>query len=409
MPEQRKGEGEATGLQGQEIRAARPRLRPLSVCLIGIGLLVALVPLAMAKGWFVPAEGSMTVFGVSCALSLLAFLFSQVDSLKWTVDPGTLLVAERTLAFEGRMLVRPGAFRDAVAYTNGGFRHGVRARTRFRTFYFDVESRAAADSIVSALGLDSRRAIIGFRPAVVLASTVGALGMLALSRWAPVLAVTSATTLLQVVYRGLVSPRCVVGADGLLIEKWFGLSKRFLPYAEVARVDVEGATLAITLHDWTRLVLKSEDDSRRTAFPVVGAHALKARIEQARASYGEGSRASEVAADLARGGRDTATWLDALRRLGVAHATFRRAAVPRDRLWTALEDGGQPAEVRAAAAIALRPALAEAEKVRFASIAASCAAPRLRVALEAVEGEDEEQIASALDELARERMAMARR
>ncbi len=86
---------------------------------------------------------------------------------------------------------------------------------------------------------------------------------------------------------------------------------------------------------------------------------------------------------LARGGLPLRDWILHLKALGAgATATLRTAAVMPERLWHVASDPGQPAQVRAAAAVALSPTLDDGGRVRLADIAKATAEPRLRVALE---------------------------
>jgi hypothetical protein len=83
-----------------------------------------------------------------------------------------------------------------------------------------------------------------------------------------------------------------------------------------------------------------------------------------------------------------------------ARASHRRAPVPQERLWRVLEDPKVEPLERAAAAVALKPELDAAGRSRLERTAATIAAPRLRIALDAVaEDADEETLAEALAEI----------
>ncbi|MEJ7733904.1 MAG: hypothetical protein WKG00_32510 [Polyangiaceae bacterium] len=116
---------------------------------------------------------------------------------------------------------------------------------------------------------------------------------------------------------------------------------------------------------------------------------------------------------LERRARPPAEWVRELRAIGAgARADHRTPAVPVEALWTAVESIGAEPGVRAAAAVALRDSLDVAGRRRLAELAETTASPRLRVALEAVVTErEDEAVAEALAaaeaqdaEVARERV-----
>ena len=79
---------------------------------------------------------------------------------------------------------------------------------------------------------------------------------------------------------------------------------------------------------------------------------------------------------------------------------YRQPAMPPELMWRVLEDPGAPPTARAGAAFALRSLLDEEGRVRMVRIAESCAAPPLRVALDRIASEgDEDAIVDALDPL----------
>lgn len=130
------------------------------------------------------------------------------------------------------------------------------------------------------------------------------------------------------------------------------------------------------------------------------ARALAARIQDAMRVHQLGTATPEAL--LRRGDRTHATWVRALRTAPLL-ATHRRAAPTTEQLWRILEDPAGEALTRAAAAVALGE-LQESERARLARIACCTAAPRLRVALDAlIEGENDEALAEALAALEEER------
>jgi len=143
--------------------------------------------------------------------------------------------------------------------------------------------------------------------------------------------------------------------------------------------------------------------------PVVGVRALQRRIEQARAHAARATPEATVTKLLARGERDVAAWMQELTELEARPATYRAASVGREALWSTLEDAAQPAELRAAAATALRPRLEDTERARLRVAAGACASPKLRVALDAASSENEEALSKALEDVSADENHVARR
>lgn len=102
---------------------------------------------------------------------------------------------------------------------------------------------------------------------------------------------------------------------------------------------------------------------------------------------------------LERGGRDTREWVSALRALGEGErASFRTMAVPRERLWSVVEDGSTRVIDRAAAAIAI----AGSDAARILSVRAACPFPALRTLFERLaRGEGDRAVAKALEDVER--------
>ncbi len=339
---------------------------------------------------------------VSLALAILgpSLIFARRAGRRPPAS-GTLRVDEEALSWDGVPVFARGKLREAIAYTNGR-KHGVRVRTRWRTAFFELPTREEADRVVAALGKDSSQAAL----------SVANQGFAVASLWYSSMQIFSGhhgpwtiallvfvIFVLPLLLSWLLGRRWVVGSDGLLLRRAVGKG-RFIPYADVESIRVEKARLKVGLRDKSELKLLSKDDSRETSTPVVGARALASRIEQAKARAAARGEAGDVAGELVRGDRDVGAWMASLRGLLDRPAEYRVAAVPRERLWSALEDVTQPAEIRAAAAAALRPRLAEDEKPRLRVAAAACASPKLRVALEAAEASDDEKLEEALEAVA---------
>jgi hypothetical protein len=191
-----------------------------------------------------------------------------------------------------------------------------------------------------------------------------------------------------------------LGSDGLLIRRWVGKS-RFVPFSAIESASTQGANVGILLHDGTAIHLHvgtgkptgtdAEEAASQTRRDIV------ARVNEALTRAGR-PLADASAALLVRAGRSTKDWLLDLTITTGEAASYRVSAVPREELWRMVEDPALSPTARAGAAVVLREALDEEERTRLRSAAEACAAPRLRVALDAV-ATAEGDMNAALDEL----------
>ena len=101
----------------------------------------------------------------------------------------------------------------------------------------------------------------------------------------------------------------------------------------------------------------------------------------------EGAQDSALGEALDRGNHLAAEWAVHVRRLA-AGSSYRDRAVTDEALASIVEDGREPPDRRAAAALALGARGSEQAKQRVRIAAGACAHPKLRVSLEAAaEGE----------------------
>lgn len=123
------------------------------------------------------------------------------------------------------------------------------------------------------------------------------------------------------------------------------------------------------------------------------------RIQHAYVAYLEREKAGDIEA-LARGGRTTEAWLDALRRVAVgANVDMRTAHVSLEKLWSLVEDPSAQPSARAGAAASLASVATEDDRKRIRVAAATIAEPKLRLAIERVAEPDieDEALAEALE------------
>jgi hypothetical protein len=92
--------------------------------------------------------------------------------------------------------------------------------------------------------------------------------------------------------------------------------------------------------------------------------------------------------------------LRGLRELGSEiDGSYRASTLPRDRLWALVEDDAVEHATRSRAAAALSGSLASPERERLRIAADATVGPKLRVALAAVQAEDDALLAEQLEEL----------
>jgi hypothetical protein len=381
-----------------------------------------------------------------CALAVLGAITQRNLGMLWLIVHGVLFGSiavftawrrnlwprqeETELRLEGDALwLGDRRFdRDEIV---GGFTvpggTGVTVRLRLRGARPDLElgmrSEAQAAALLCALGLGPKDRVASFRTmslvhgrtwwaaALVVAACVLALGLGSVLERVVGGTATSSLMVAMLLMSGavtLVPARVEVGADGVLI-RWLGRN-RFVRHDEI---DIAIATERRWGRSRRTAVLLTLNTNEEIDIPVAPltwdggrAAALAARIEEAMQAHRAGTAAPEAL--LHRGDRDHAAWVRALRST-VELATHRRAVPTGEQLWRIIEDPAGESLTRAAAAVALGgqlggSQLGEKERARLVRIAGSTAAPRLRVALDALlEGEDDEAVGEALEALEKER------
>jgi hypothetical protein len=199
----------------------------------------------------------------------------------------------------------------------------------------------------------------------------------------------------------LVPSRVTVGADGIEL-RWFG-RRRFFRHRDVVNATQYIAGLGNSRYTGVALTLESGEEVR---IPIGQARSgddrtrmVLERIQEA-AAEGQREHPELDPAILARGDREVADWMRALRSLGAgANATMRTAPIEAERLWRIVEDPAGPPLARAAAAVALTADPAADARRRLRAAAEATAAPRLRVAIDAAASHDEDALKEALAEL----------
>jgi hypothetical protein len=204
--------------------------------------------------------------------------------------------------------------------------------------------------------------------------------------------------------------RVDVGTDGVLV-RWLG-TRKFVPYAEVDRVEPTDTGVRLILEDRFVDLPVGPMPTRRGDRPLDAQlrnerDALIERIRSAMvAPAGDAPAAQLEPSMLARGGRTPSDWLASLRSMvAKREGRMRAAPVLDDQLWALLSDPSTAPSTRAGAAVVLASHADEGTREKLRIAAQSIASPKLRVVIEtAADGEEHElELVRALDEVLDER------
>jgi hypothetical protein len=318
-------------------------------------------PLAGARAWTSAHPNVTTALLALPALSWSALLLAHRADFNWfAIDAAWMLVAGLS-----QFALARGALRALVAPTLAegeevASEQGVEERELvFEAVAVTRETRAAVAAMAA------------------LPIAVVAIGLLAspsnhVMAWviAGYLSVAAAGTL---AFRR--ASRIAIGVDGVLVS---GSSRtRFFAYRDVDDARARGANLELYRGGSVvlRLQLHGKDAARRSAVLA----RLRDAISAARERRGVGA---EILLDAASRG-------DGAERSTIGRGDYRQPSPSREQLWEVVEGGAANAKARTAAASALATSLDAGDRARLRVVAAQCAEPRLRVALESfVSGDD---------------------
>lgn len=403
---------ETPEVQRFELRAVSIDVRDRVRRLAGRALLASLLawgPLALFAGslmGFIPLA--------AFALCLVTALLPRLRLVGPT--PGTVAIEKGKLTLGVDREGESHEWTFARAELTRGFRteDEVRLETRRgETLVLGVDSGAAGEAVLGALGLDARRRVLevpiaNIASRVPLGNTLAWVMLVLLSPGVlilPVLLLTMGPSMSGSAFAlgwallvllglggcigGLRQRRVAVGMDGLVFRRF--LRTRFYPYGAVTSVVHSTAGVLVTLSSGRSLHLRTRGFWSASAADEA-ALALFERIDTARAAA-SGHDVRAMLPLLARRARPAGEWRAHLESLTSA-ASYRTGAVTARDLAAVIEDPSLSAEHRIGATLALHAA-EPAEAFTLARIAAAaCADEELRTALgQAAEGEvDEEQV-----------------
>lgn len=321
--------------------------------------------------------------------------------------PGRVSVKDGELYVDGERVpmahrvsgyVQPSVDEDAAELVLLDADHHVRVDLR-------LPSKRHAEATLKALGLPVDRVAVpmtatwpvGAVAAYALLIVALSAALAAHETWWLAIAVALPLLLVAIVTMRASRHPFIIAPDGLVVER-FG-RREVIPYVSITKVEREGDSgLVLVLADGSKRRFTFEKTTAGFALrlnPAMhrdkgqGAHKNEAARDMIRAHVaarmsGAGERLGER---LARGKRDVGRWLADVDRL--ARGDYRGEAPSAEQLWRVVEDGAAAPSARAAAARLLRIEGAARDRLRV--VAGNTASPKLRIALEAMDADEEAQ------------------
>ena len=389
---------------------------------LGLGwLLLGLAPIFLLSAFFTHGATIMTGF-YAVLFGLMSFSYGSRSIKGAKADAGTIEVSEKAITFRGSELVKREELKQAFVVPQQGaplVRLERKGRMQ-RPLFLQLGDQDEADAFMRAIGFDAEHTAAEMRVAssmlgwsfgkqmlsifVPMMFFMGAIFAMAALPKSPFMFIGLTLAFVAYVFSLAFAPTTVrVGTDGVFT-RWLG-RKRFIPHSEI---DI------VVSYDWVRgtkrqrgvrLVLKSGErvhlPTGQRDIAITEAAQLERRIDEARAAYQRGA-AGGTTDVLARGDRTVADWIRHLRGVGAGAVGLRTPAIPSDVFLRVVEDSKAAPIDRASAAVAAIASGGDDVKQRVRIAADTTVSPKLRVALERIASDDEENEAyllEALDEL----------
>ncbi len=382
---------------------------------------------------FGPVVGLMTILMLSHTLLALLVVLGHLTasfallyawSARWLERSGTVRADADGLFIDNELAVTRDSVRRGYVHEKDG-EWLVRLGRTIRMVDIVVADEAEGNALLRAMRLDASSSVAEYpmnhgsaanawKDVAILMSlwfvtTFGGLFgfesasyfIPALLAWVPLIVVWA---LRQIV-------RVSVGADGIQVRRMLAGS-RYVPFHAIEKAETDGRTVTLRLRDGT--TIEMHQTGNKNVKPILfGDRVEEAEklVERINARIRELHHAGGDVNALAHDGKDARTWMRDVALASDEHADFRAPAVPPDELWRVVEDPSTSATTRAGAAVALRKRLDDDGRARLRVLADACAAPKLRVALQAAastatDDEIEDAFAELVEDEARLRMAL---
>lgn len=350
----------------------------------------ALAPILVVAHYLFGMMGFRNGYGFAVVGSVVyVAAYLRFQRRLWTMTRGVVRGTEAGLFVDERLEV-PRRWVNRTSVTR---QEGTWVLRLFRNFNqlvdVDVPDEATGNALLTDMRLDAERSVahydnvaFGSRRASLL-RRFGWCALLFASLGGVTFAVGAESTWLVLVsvvtmVGGLVglvgeTVHFAIGADGIRFNRWKG---HFVPFTAIESVTLDArGNIVVARREGPALRVHAGTSRFGTVTNDVGISLVERILDGVRRSRADTSR---EAAALARGGRDTKTWLHEITAATDGHASFRAPARPPEVLWRVIEDPSAPPSARAGAAIALGDAR-DPERIRVA--AEACASSRLRRAL----------------------------
>lgn len=181
--------------------------------------------------------------------------------------------------------------------------------------------------------------------------------------------------------------RVTVGADGVVIAVPLLRRRRFVAHESIVDIEQTSDRVVLALASGTRYEIHTGGGQQHTAL-------VERLVEATRVNLS--AEHAEPIALLRQGGRTPGAWVRELREHGsVAGGAYRAMALPEETLWRVALDPSERPNHRIGAGLALRAKLDDAGRARLRVAAGAAASPRVRIALEAVANENEDELVAA--------------
>ncbi len=422
-----------TANDGNEPAADAPieaRVLPSDASFGGAPGLATLIMLALGGA---AAFAGRTMLPLAVVLAFVGLFVGRALLTNPRKRRGSLTVTADAIEIDGEPVVArqkvTGAYVVPGSYEGLGGAVVELTRRGLPTIRLGVGSVDAARRVLAELGMDTHQrrqtftaksvseaqlrirqfvGIAAFLPYVVFRIVASAMPH-GPSESAIVMAAVGAAVAALAIGGTMMSGKVDVGADGILL-RW--LTRRtFIPIADIESVRMHQqpsfrgmtAVLEIVRKNGPSKVIVVGSINRGRRYDEANAGVLRradALAERIREAIADRDAAAADPVRLpARGARTADVWLADLRKVG-SRDDYRADAAPDvHALFRVVEDPAKDAATRAAAAAVLGPTLDDEGRKRLRVAASASAAPKLRVALEAAAGKDDEALKEALAEI----------
>ncbi|HEY2370050.1 MAG TPA: hypothetical protein VGH87_26815 [Polyangiaceae bacterium] len=389
-----------------EAYEAKARVRAELTDLVTIATAAIVVPaIFLIGGRPYGARATAMWACVAVVSAIWAYVAARAIAAWRTRDREVMVRAERgTLSIDGR--VRFSKIGSAYLQPRDGMPPNVRVSNGLDAIDVSVGDEAGALELLRALGTDPERSVSRFRvyegifankraqTAVTMVVGIGAVN--ALSLLPPGIKGVGFFALAVLTVLNALRSTVLVGPDGILVVSSWRFARKFIGFANIAHATTGQWGVTLTLQSGKTIELrttagpKAKDETR---------DALLARVNAGIAALASREPSVDTATLVARGGQALDEWMKRLTAIANPATSYRALAVPAESFWRVLEDPAADPTARVGAAMALRQRLDDDGRARIRVVAENSVHPKVRVALDALAADRDEELREALGEL----------